>query len=145
MFDLLIGAPGETRESIVRTVSVMKQAEPDCAGVAVGVRVYPGTKLAASIAGKARERECVGGDDLADPVFFLDPEVAPFVFGLLDDLTRGDSRFLFFDPTRPQKNYNYNANRVLADAIRAGFRGAYWDILRRLPHIRDDRSPDSPA
>ena len=145
MFDLLIGAPGETRESIVRTVSVMKQAEPDCAGVAVGVRVYPGTKLAASIAGKARERECVGGDDLADPVFFLDPEVAPFVFGLLDDLTRGDSRFLFFDPTRPQKNYNYNANRVLADAIRAGFRGAYWDILRRLPRIRDDRSPGSPA
>jgi radical SAM superfamily enzyme YgiQ (UPF0313 family) len=138
MFDLLIGPPGETRESIVRTVSLMKQAEPDCAGVAVGVRVYPGTELANLVAKGGREKGLTGGDDLANPVFFLEPEVSPFVFGLLDDLTRGDSRFLFFDPTRPERNYNYNANRVLADAIRAGYRGAYWDILRRCPQTRDD-------
>ncbi|MGA7104098.1 MAG: radical SAM protein [Candidatus Deferrimicrobiaceae bacterium] len=138
MFDLLIGAPGETRESIVRTVSLMKQAEPDCAGVAVGVRVYPGTELANQVAKGDCKKGLTGGDDLADPVFFLEPEVAPFVFGLLDDLTKDDRRFLFFDPTRPERNYNYNANRVLADAIRAGYRGAYWDILRRCPQMRDD-------
>jgi radical SAM superfamily enzyme YgiQ (UPF0313 family) len=138
MFDLLIAPPGETCESIVRTVSLMKQAEPDCVGVAVGVRVYPGTELANLVAKGGREKGLTGGDDLADPVFFLEPEVAPFVFGLLDDLTKDDRRFFFFDPTRPERDYNYNANRVLADAIRAGYRGAYWDILRRCQKIRDD-------
>jgi hypothetical protein len=79
-------------------------------------------------------KEGLTGDrELAEPVFFLEPEVSPFVFDLLEDLTRGDDRFLFFDPARPEKNYNYNANRLLTEAIRSGFRGAYWDILRRIP------------
>ena len=132
MLDLLIGAPGETRESVVRTVEVMKEANPDRAGVAVGVRVYPGTELASLVGEGDRGKGLLGGDDLAKPVFFLEPEVAPFVFDLLEELTRDDSRFLFFDPTRPEKNYNYNANQVLVDAIRAGHRGAYWDILRQV-------------
>jgi hypothetical protein len=46
------------------------------------------------------------------------------------DLMRDDSRFLFFDPTRPEMNYN--ADWVLTDAVRAGYRGAYWDILRQV-------------
>jgi hypothetical protein len=136
MFDLLIGAPGETRKSIVRTIEVMKEAESDRAGVAVGVRVYPGTELAGRISGGDGKKGLVGGNNLSKPVFFLEPEVAPSVFGLLEDLTKDDTRFLFFDPGRPETNYNYNANRVLAEAIRAGYRGAYWDILRRRPQTR---------
>lgn len=138
MFDLLIGAPGETRESIVRTVELMKEAKADRVGVAVGVRVYPGTELAGRIADGDGKKGLVGGDDLVKPVFFVDPEVASSVSGLLEDLTKGDDRFLFFDPGKPGKNYNYNANRVLAEAIRSGYRGAYWDILRRCnPTGRD--------
>jgi hypothetical protein len=133
MIDLLIGAPGETRESIVRTVEEMKKAEPDRVGVAVGVRVYPGTELAGLVAMRSGKEGLTGDRELAEPVFFLEPEVSPFVFDLLEDLTRGDDRFLFFDPARPEKNYNYNANRLLTEAIRSGFRGAYWDILRRIP------------
>jgi pyruvate-formate lyase-activating enzyme len=131
MIDLLIGAPGETRESIVRTVEEMKKAEPDRVGVAVGVRIYPGTELAGLVAIGSGKEGLTGGRELSEPVFFLEPEVSPFVFDLLENLTRGDDRFLFFDPERPEKNYNYNANRLLTEAIRAGFRGAYWDILRR--------------
>ena len=29
------------------------------------------------------------------------------------------------------KNYNYNDNSVLSQAIQSGERGAYWDILRK--------------
>jgi len=136
MLDLLIGAPGETRESVVRTIEVVRKADPSRAGVAVGVRVYPGTEMAGLVADGDGKKGLVGGDDLAKPVFFLEPEVAPFLFDLLEELTRGDSRFLFFDPTRPEKNYNYNANQVLVDAIRAGHRGAYWDILRQVARSR---------
>ena len=139
MLDLLIGAPGETRESVVRSVMRMKEADPDRVGVSVGVRIYPGTELSRIAEGGYGKAGLTGGDDLSHPVFFLDPEIAPFVFDLLDHLTQDDARFLFFDPSRPERNYNYNANRVLADAIRAGYRGAYWDILRRCA------SPDPPG
>ena len=101
----------------------MKQADPDRVGVSVGVRVYPGTELARQLP--------AGGEEPFEPVFFLEPQVAPFVFELLDTLIGDDRRFLFFDPSRPDRNYNYNANQRLIEAIGRGFRGAYWDILRR--------------
>jgi radical SAM superfamily enzyme YgiQ (UPF0313 family) len=132
MFDLLFGSPGETRESVERTVELMRRAAPDRAGVAVGVRIYPGTPLSGRIGREERLAGGLTGNDPAEPVFFLEPAAAPFIFEWIDDLVGGDERFLFFDPSRPEKNYNYNANRLLEEAIREGARGAYWDILRRL-------------
>ncbi len=123
MLDLLLGSPGESRESLTRTIELMKRADPDVVGVSVGVGVYPGTRLAAQFASRQDARE---------PWFHLEPAVAPFVYELLDSLTGDDRRFLYFDPGRPERNYNYNANERLASAIRNGHRGAYWDILRQL-------------
>jgi hypothetical protein len=131
MLDLLLGSPGETRESLARTVELMKQAEPDRVGVSLGVRVYPGTELARQVTSEAHAKGLVGGEDPFEPLFFLEPGMAPFAFELLDTLIGDDRRFFFFDPSRPDRNYNYNANQRLVDAIRQGYRGAYWDILRR--------------
>lgn len=132
MFDLLLGAPGETRESIARTVALMMESGADRIGVTVGVRVYPGTRLAMEVQREDLRKGLVGGSDLRHPVFFLEPGIAPTVFDQLDALVGDDPRFLFFDPGRPDRNYNYNANQVLVRAIREGHRGAYWDILRRV-------------
>ena len=131
MFDLLLGSPGESKESITRTIDLMRRAGPDRVGVAFGVRVYPGTDLAKlMVQGKPREG-CIGGGSPLEPLFFIEPKIAPFISELLDELIGGDTRFLFFDPSRPDRNYNYNANQLLVEAIQAGYRGAYWDILRR--------------
>lgn len=131
MLDLLLGSPGETRESVIRTIELMRRAEPDRVGVAVGVRVYPGTELAHVVKQDGVGEGLVGGEDPLEPLFFLEPRIAPFVFELLDQLIGEDRRFLFFDPSRPERNYNYNANERLVEAIGIGYRGAYWDILRR--------------
>jgi len=131
MFDLLLGSPGETRRSIVCTIELMRRAEPDRVGVTLGVRVYPGTALANQVMQEERRAGRVGGEDPSEPLFFVEPNIAPFAFELLNDLIGEDRRFLFFDPSRPDRNYNYNANQRLVDAIRKGYRGAYWDILRR--------------
>ncbi len=138
MLDCLVGSPGETRESVARTVELMRRAEPDRVGVAVGVRVYPGTQLAEQVRSVALRNGLVGGHpssvagvDASQPLFFLEPAIASTVFDLLDTLIGDDRRFLFFDPARPDRNYNYNANDRLVEAIQAGYRGAYWDILRR--------------
>ena len=120
MLDLLLGSPGESRQSLTNTIELMKRARPDRVGVSVGVRVYPGTELARQLG--------PGEDDPAAPRFYLEPAVAPFIFDLLDNLIAGDERFLFHDPTRPERNYNYNDNQRLVDAIAKGFRGAYWDL-----------------
>lgn len=132
MLDLVIGAPGESRESIIRTIEIMKKANPDRIGVNVGVRVYPGTPLAQQMEEKGWKSGLVGGPDPSQPLFFLEPNVAPYVMELLSDLVGEDSRFLFFDPKRPLQNYNYNANALLSSAIQRGHRGAYWDILRKI-------------
>jgi radical SAM superfamily enzyme YgiQ (UPF0313 family) len=131
MLDLLLGSPGESRESIIRTIELMRSAEPDRVGVAVGVRVYPGTELADVVMQEKLKEGRVGGDGPLEPLFFLEPGITPYVFELLDQLIGDDKRFLFFDPSRPDRNYNYNANQRLVDAIKKGYRGAYWDILRR--------------
>jgi radical SAM superfamily enzyme YgiQ (UPF0313 family) len=131
MFDLLLGAPGETRESLIRSVELMRQAEPDLIGVSLGVRVYPGTALANLVTQEKLKKGLEGKDDPSEPLFFIEPGIASFAFRLLDDLVGDDKRFLFFDPSKPDVNFNYNANQLLVDAIKEGYRGAYWDILRR--------------
>ncbi len=55
MLDLLLGSPGETAESLTRTVELIKQADPDRAGVSVGVRLYPGTELSSRLASEEQD------------------------------------------------------------------------------------------
>lgn len=131
MLDLLLGSPGETRQSIIETIELMKQAAPERVGIALGVRVYAGTQLAVMVSQTELKEGLVGGGDPSEPVFFMEPAVSPFVFDLLDGLIGEDERFFFFDPSKPERNYNYNANQRLVDAIAKGYRGAYWDILRK--------------
>lgn len=131
MFDLLLGSPGETRDSIIATIDLMRRAAPDRVGVTVGVRVYPKTKLVDMVSRDKLRAGLMGERDESEPLFFLEPAVAGFAFELLDKLVGNDVRFFFSDPSRPDRNYNYNANQRLVDAIGKGYRGAYWDILRR--------------
>ena len=130
MLDLLLGSPGETRRSVEQTIELIKQSEPDLAGVSLGVRVYPGTELSALVESKRTSGGLVGGTHPSDPLFFLEPRISPFVFDWLNALIGNDKRFLFFDPSRPKQNYNYNSNQRLVEAISQGYRGAFWDILR---------------
>ena len=69
--DLLLGAPGETIESIERTVELVKQVDPDRVGVSLGMRVYPGTGLAAQVDSEEYGCALVGGKDPFDLLFFF--------------------------------------------------------------------------
>lgn len=109
----------------------MRQAAPDRVGVSIGVRVYPGTELANLIMDEELKKGLTDGEE-PQPLFFIEPKIAPLVFQLLDNLVGNDRRFFFFEPSRPEQNYNYNANQKLIEAISKGYRGAYWDILRRM-------------
>lgn len=148
MLDLLLGGPGEDRDSVAETIEFVKSVNPDRAGAALGVRVYPGTRLAEIVAGQGRLRDnpnlrgCTEqNNDFLRPVFFIDHRLGEDPAGFTADRIGDDERF--FMPARPQppgcspigddaSNYNYNDNTVLERAIAAGYRGAFWDILRQV-------------
>ncbi|MEW6489547.1 MAG: radical SAM protein [Thermodesulfobacteriota bacterium] len=143
LFDLLLGGPGETRQTLEEAISFMRRVDAPRVGLSVGVRVYPGTALAQTALAHPeglRPLPGPGGPDLARPAFYLSPALGDELPAIVAEHAGNDPRFLFADPTKKEQNYNYNANRVLEEAIAAGARGAYWDILRRLA-----QGPPSPV
>jgi len=146
MIDLLFGGPGETPETVDQSIRFLRRIDPDCAGAAIGIRVYPGTAIAEMLAAEgslernpAMRRRYEGLIDLVRPTFYVSPALGERPARLVRELIAGDPRF--FEPADEEleapsvelgANYNYNANQALADAIAAGARGAYWDILRRM-------------
>jgi hypothetical protein len=73
-----------------------------------------------------------GNDNFFKPIFYLSASLGPDAAEYLSRLIGGDERFFFVSPSGAERNYNYNDNSVLVNAIKAGYRGAFWDILRRL-------------
>ena len=147
MLDLLLGGPGETPETVEETIRFVQQIDPDCAGAALGIRLYPGTFLHGIVAAEgpwetnaAIHRRYDGPVDLLRPTFYVSPALGERPAQLVRDLIAGDVRF--FEPrddipalsqeVDPQADYNYSSNQTLVSAIAGGARGAYWDILRRL-------------
>jgi radical SAM superfamily enzyme YgiQ (UPF0313 family) len=140
MYDLLIGGPGETRETVRDTIDLMKEVDPDRVGAAIGVRIYPGTALARQVEAAGFRPDntelygaVAGNEDYAEPVFFLSAALGAEAVDYVRALVAGDERF-FVGAKKEElaQNYNYNDNSVLVDAIKRGERGAYWDILRRI-------------
>jgi len=135
--DLLLGGPGETRETVRETIDLMKQMDPDCVGLSMGVRVYEGTAMAQFVresGGIASAPGIHGARDdnpgLLRPVFYISPELGAGLVDYVRELVDGDERFFLPSGERSESNYNYSDNQLLVDAIAAGARGAYWDILR---------------
>lgn len=132
MFDLLVGAPGETWDSVRQTMELVKHIGPDRVGVSLGVRVYPGTRLAEELAcGRVDGQGLEGAMGGTEPVYYMSPDLGPDPEQELGELIGRDPRFLL-PSTGDQQDYNYNDNALLENAIKAGHRGAYWDILRKL-------------
>ncbi|MDY7030624.1 MAG: radical SAM protein [Thermodesulfobacteriota bacterium] len=140
MFDLLFGSPGETKESIEKTIVLMKKIKPDRVGISFGVRLYPttqlGQKMMEASKGVLSNNPHLFGDledneSLLRPIYYCDAGLGDDVEEWLHALVGDDPRFLLGRRTDANRNYNYNDNSELTEAIKQGYRGAYWDILRR--------------
>jgi len=147
MIDLLLGGPGETPETLTETIDFIKQISPDCAGAPLGVRIYPNTEMARSVAAEGSletnpniHRKYPGPVDFFKPTFYISVSLGERPAELIQDLIAGDQRFFGPMPETPphtpegilSTDHNYNDNALLVDAIKKGARGAFWDILRDL-------------
>ncbi len=137
MYDLLLGGPGETRESLEETIEDMKRLSPSRVGATLGVRVFPNTMLADLVqregpVGQNPNLHGAADERFFAPVFYLSSALGADAPEYLAGLIAGDERFFFMSGESADQDYNYNQNTTLVNAIRDGYRGAFWDILRQL-------------
>ena len=140
MLDLLVGGPGETKQSVATTFEFARQCQPSCVGIALGVRIYADTKLAQMVTRSGLEANAnlhgplADNPDFLEPVFYLSRELGTVeeAAAHVTALIGNDERFFFGGSPEQQRDYDYDDNLLLVEAIASGARGAYWDILRRL-------------
>jgi pyruvate-formate lyase-activating enzyme len=141
MFDLLLGSPGDKKESIETTIRLMKKIKPDRVGISLGVRLYPITRLGRKIIGTSKGTlsknpnlfgDLENNESFLRPIYYCDMSLGEDVEDWLHGMVGDDPRFLLGRRTDANPDYNYNDNPHLTEAIKRGHRGAYWDILRRV-------------
>ncbi len=74
---LLLGGPGETRETVLESLAFAKGLNLDGLKVTIGIRIYPGTPLAERA---VREGVIAADDDLLFPKFYLAPGLEPWIW-----------------------------------------------------------------
>ena len=73
---LLLGGPGETRETIEESLAFADSLNLDALKITVGLRIYPGTALAATA---LAEGVIQPDDDLLWPRFYLAPQLSDWL------------------------------------------------------------------
>jgi len=73
---LLLGGPGETRESVEESLAFARSLRLDDLRITVGIRIYPGTPLAKRA---VAEGMIASEDDLLRPSFYLAPGLEPWI------------------------------------------------------------------
>ncbi|MCX5858682.1 MAG: B12-binding domain-containing radical SAM protein [Proteobacteria bacterium] len=139
MLDLLLGGPGETRNTLSELIKKIKKLDPERVGLSLGVRVYPGTALAKKVVAEGELSKNVNlhgrranNNSFRQPVFFLSEKLGRNPLNFLQELVGGDRRFFLPSGDEAEKDYNYDDNDFISRAIlKEGYRGAFWEILRR--------------
>jgi radical SAM superfamily enzyme YgiQ (UPF0313 family) len=73
---LLLGGPGETRDSVKESLAFADSLDLDALKVTIGIRIYPRTPLAAAA---RKEGVIAAGDDLLSPRFYMAPGLEEWV------------------------------------------------------------------
>jgi len=93
----MLGGPGETAGTVAESLRFARQqlGPNDAAFFSLGIRIYPQTPLER----RARAEGLLPqGRDLADPAFYLSPEIEPTeVQAMVREAVRADHRFITFD------------------------------------------------
>ncbi|HEX8950145.1 MAG TPA: radical SAM protein [Dissulfurispiraceae bacterium] len=83
---LLFGGPGETRETVERSIEFVEGLSPDLVSLKAGIRIYPGTQL--ELIARA-EGVINDGVDLLHPAFYLSSGIGEWIRDYMADAARG--------------------------------------------------------
>jgi radical SAM superfamily enzyme YgiQ (UPF0313 family) len=89
---LLLGGPGETRETVEESVALLSQYRPQMVNLTVGIRIYPGLALHRLA---LAEGLLAPGDNLLWPRFYLAPAIKEWIWEYLAGVTAEHPNWIF--------------------------------------------------
>lgn len=116
---LIFGGPGETESSIRNTCRAMHTMRPTAVVAMTGVRVYPGTPLAAQLLANGEDSD-IG----LTPTFYIEPAVKDFLPGYLQQQARAGGHWVLPGMEPPLLPISQRILRTL------GISGPLWRLLR---------------
>jgi radical SAM superfamily enzyme YgiQ (UPF0313 family) len=89
---LLLGAPGETKETVEESLAFADSLNLDMLKISIGIRIYPNTKLAETA---VKEGKIAQDDDLLFPKFYLQDGLEDWLRGrIADELKKRKNWFM---------------------------------------------------
>jgi radical SAM superfamily enzyme YgiQ (UPF0313 family) len=98
ILSLLIGAPGENRETVEESMEFLGPRSPMMVDLCVGIRLMPHTTLA-EIA--VREGVISADDPLMEPRFYISPEIEDWIEDYLKEICAANKSYLFHGSPAP--------------------------------------------
>jgi radical SAM superfamily enzyme YgiQ (UPF0313 family) len=118
---LVFGGPGESRETIRDTLALMGEVSPTAVIAMVGIRLFPGTRLAEFA---SSEDLIITDETMLKPTFYLAKSVRPFVLDLLHKHAEENSNWIL-------PGSNVNIDRRLQEKLRRfGLKGPLWEHMQ---------------
>ena len=118
---LVFGGPGESKESLQETFALMDEVSPTAVIAMVGIRLFPGTKLADF----ASPVDLIIEDNsMLKPTFYLAQSVRPFVLDILYEHVKENKNWIL-------PGSNVNIDRRLQEKLRRfGLKGPLWEHMQ---------------
>ncbi len=145
MFEVLLGMPGETEDTIKEVIDFFKDVDPDVTGMILGIAAIPSSPLYKSplimegLNLNPEERKKHGiycsGELFKDPTYYIDPAIkVPEIYDVVKEYI-GKDVHRFMVPTREGRAFTddtlINNNRVTRQ-IRERKMGADWYYYREM-------------
>jgi radical SAM superfamily enzyme YgiQ (UPF0313 family) len=118
---LVFGGPGECKESLQETFALMDEVSPTAVIAMVGIRLFPGTKLADYA---SPEDLIIEDHSMLKPTFYLAESVRPFVLDMLYEHVEVNKNWIL-----PGSNVNIDT-RLQEKLRRFGLKGPLWEHMR---------------
>ena len=120
---MLFGGPGETRDTILESFTLMDELEPTAVIAMTGIRIYPNTALHRTAIDEGLIQE---SDSLLEPVFYISPEIRDCFADLV--VSEAMKRSNWIAP-----GLEVNASSAMLDAIRMfKVKGPLWKMIKGL-------------
>ncbi len=127
-FWLLLGAPGETRETILETFETIDKIDPVFTPIMYGIRVFPSTPLASKA---IREGTIKPDVNWLSPQFYVSPKVSDIIENMVGDFVKNKP-----NTWAPLRGEEFTINTELVELYKKGIKGPPWRMAEELKKVK---------
>jgi len=89
---LMLGGPGETRETVLESLKFVDDLSLDLMKLSIGIRIYPNTPLAERA---IQEGKIASHDDLLRPQFYVVEEIKKWLYETVTEWAKDRPNWMF--------------------------------------------------